>query len=332
MSVFGPKQVEELILGNAVATEGTVNDFIATASDKEIKALAVDGGVAAEGKKFYLLQKTSGDAGKGLNFEYSDRVDPKKIDKIILKEYAPEVQKEVTISGFTNVQADTLYAVNVRLYNESGALSTENFRVISGYYQTGPSITGVTAATIRDGVQASLQAELDSRGGNEFVLSTGADTLIITGKEQVANPSKDIGAMIQFDVTCKTLQKGDDYNQGLLTAATTVQPYSGNGTGKYAVNLEWFTKGYKYSPLRDMDPLGFDSPMYANPAGLYNAIHIKYFSDRNSPGVEVQEKVLTILVEKAADDAASNAPTNAVLADIRSFVDDAIVPADLAVV
>jgi hypothetical protein len=332
MSVFGPKQVEELILGNAVATEATVADFIATASEKEIKVLANDGGAAAEGKKFYLLQKTGGDASKGLNYEFSDRVDPKKIDKIILKEYAPEVQKEVTISGFTNVQADTLYAVNVRLYNESGALSTENFRVISGYYQTGPSVTGVTAADIRDGVKAALDTELESRGGNEFVTSVSGDDLVIAGKVQVANPSKDIGAMIQFDVTTKTLQKGDDFNQGLLVATTTVAPYVGNGTGKYAVNLEWFTKGYKYSPLRDMDPLGFDSPMYANPNGMYNAIHVKYYTDRNSPGVEVQEKVLTILVEKAADDAASNAPTNAVLADLRAFCDDAIVPSDLAVV
>ena len=333
MSVFGPKQVEELILGNAIATEATVTDFIASASDKEIKALAVDGGAAAEGKKFYLLQKTGGDAAKGLNYEFSDVVNPKKIDKVIVKEYKPEVQKEVTITGFANVQANTLYAVNIRLYNESGSLSTENFRVISGYYQTGPSVTGLVAADIRDGVKKSLEVELESRGGNEFVVTASGDDLVIAGKPQVANPAKDIGAMIQFDVTTKTLQKGDDFNQGLLVATTTVQPYSGNGTGKYAVNLEWFTKGYKYSPLRDMDPLGFDSPMYANPAGLYNAVHIKYFSDRTSPGLETQDKVLTILVEKAADDAASNAPTNALLADLRTFIGgNAVVPADLAVV
>lgn len=334
MSVFGPKQVEELIIGNAVATETTVSTFVATASDKEIKVLANDGGAAAQGKKFYLLQKTGGDAAKGLDYEFSDSIDPKKISRIVAKAYAPEVQKQVTVSGFTNVQADTLYAVNIRLYNEGGSISSENFRIISGYYQTGPSVTGVTATTIRDGVKASLEVELESRGGNEFVLSTGVDTLIITGAVQTANPSKDIGSMIQFDVICKTLQKGDDYNQGLLTPATTVQPYVGNGTGKYAINLEWFTKGYKYSPYRDMDPLGFDAPFYANGNGIYNTIHVMYFNDRNSPGVEIQERVLTILVEKAADTAPNNAATNSVLTDLRVFVgtNGVAVPANFPVV
>ena len=331
MSVFGPKQVEELILGNAVATETKVADFIASASEKEIKVLAVDGGVAATGKKFYLLQKTGGNAAKGLNYEFSDAVNPAKVDKVILKEYAPEVQKVVTVTGFDNILANTLYAVNIRLYNESGSLSSENFRIISGYYQTGKSVTGVTAADIRDGVLKTLEIELESRGGNELdVAASGAD-LTITSQYQPTNPAKDVGAQIQFDVTTKVLEAGDDFNQGLLVATTTVQPYPGNGTGKYAVNLEWFTKGYKYSPYRDMDPLGFDSPYYANPAGMYNAIHVKYFSDRTSPGLETQDKVLTILVEKAADDAASNAATNAVLADLRAF-GVANVPADLAVV
>ena len=331
MSVFGPKQVEELILGNAVAAEATVDTFIASAPEKSINAVAADGGVAESGKKFYLLQKTSGDALKGLNYEFSDIVDPKKVDKVILKTYKPEVQKEVTISGFDNIIANTLYAVNVRLYNESGSLSTENFRVISGYYQTGPSVTGVTADTIRDGVKKTLELELESRGGNEFVVTAGAGTLVIAGKYQDnKHPGKDVGAQIQFDVTTKVLERGNDYNLGLLIATTTQNAYPGNGTGKYAKNLEWFTKGYKYSPLRDMDPLGFDSPMYANPAGMYNAVHIKYFSSRTSPGLETQDKVLTILVEKAADDLASNAETNELLARLRAF-GVANVPADLAV-
>ena len=50
--MFGPNQVGELIVGNAVATETTVADFIATASDKEIKLLSKDGTAPTAGKPF----------------------------------------------------------------------------------------------------------------------------------------------------------------------------------------------------------------------------------------------------------------------------------------
>ncbi len=67
---------------------------------------------------------------------------------------------------------------------------------------------------------------------------------------------------------------------------------------------------------------------------MYNTIHIKYFSDRQSPTVEKQQKVLTILVDKITDVDASNAITNLVLADLRTIMPNAtyfsIVPAALA--
>lgn len=331
MSIFGTNQVEEVIIGNAVATEATVADFIATASTKEIKALATDGGAAAEGKLFYLLQKTTGNAAKGLDYEFSDRINPKKIERITLKEYAPEVQKAVTVTGFDgNVLANTTYAVSIRLYNESGSLSSENFRVISGYYNTGSSVAGVTATIIRDSIVASLNKELESRGGSEFVISqSDAPTAItITGQEQSVSVGKDEGRQIEFDVIAKVLDNLND-NLGLLVVAVDAQNYPGNGTSKQVINKEWFVKGFKYSPYRDMDVLGFDSPYYADAAGIYNGIIVTYKSDRISPTVEEQKKSLIIFVQKPTNDNVGNAGTNAVLADLRLFCDDAIVPADL---
>lgn len=334
MSIFGTNQVEEVIIGNAVATEATVADFIATATAKEIKALAADGAAAAEGKLFYLLQKTGGDAAKGLDYEFSDRINPKKIERITLKEYAPEVQKAVTVTGFDgNVLANTTYAVSIRLYNESGSLSSENFRVISGYYNTGSNVSGVTATIIRDSIVASLNLEIASRGDSEFVV-TQADaptSITITGKYQGVVAGRDIGAQIEFDVTAKVLDNLND-NLGLLAVAVDAQNYPGNGTGKQVTNKEWFVKGFKYSPYREMDVHGFDTPYYVNGAGIYNGIIITYKSDRISPTVEEQKKSLIVYLAKPSDDLAGNAGTNAMLADIRLFVDDAIVPADLAVV
>ena len=72
--MFGPNQVGELIVGNAVATETTVATFVSGASDKEIKVLSKDGTVVTAGKPFHVLQSTSGSAAKGLNFEFSDKI------------------------------------------------------------------------------------------------------------------------------------------------------------------------------------------------------------------------------------------------------------------
>lgn len=332
MSIFGTNQVEGVIIGNAVATEATVKDFLATASEKEIKALANDGGAAGEGKLFYLLQKTGGNDAKGLDFEFSDRIDPKRIERITLKEYAPEVQKAVTVAGFDgNVLADKTYAVNVRLYNESGSLSPENFRVISGYYTTGSDVSGVTATDIRDGVVASLNSELESRGANEFVVTTGETptSITITGAYQKVVAGKIEGRQIEFDVTTKVINQEQE-NLGLLTVTVDQENHPGNGTAKQVINKEWFVKGFNYEPYRGMAyPVDFDTPMYANASGIYNAVIITYKSARISPSVEEQQKVLVIFVEKPTNDNAGNVATNDLLADLRLFCDDAIVPADL---
>jgi len=337
MSIFGTNQVEDLIIGNAIATETDVATFIATATAKEIKALANDGGAAAEGKLFYLLQKTGGSAAKGLDYEFSQAINPKQIERITLKEYAPEVRKAVTIAGFdTNVVADATYVVSIRLYNESGSLSTENFRIISGYYTTGADVTGVTAGDIRDGIVAGLNVELNSRGMGEFIISQAdAPTeLTITGAYQDVVAGKIEGRQIEFDVTSKVLLEASGSNQGMLTVTVDQYNHPGYGTSKLVVNKEWFIKGFKYSSYREMAyPANFDTPYYVDQAGKYNAVIITYKSSRTSPTVEEQKKSLLIFAQKPTDDAAGNAGTNTLLADLRVFIgSNADVPADLAVI
>ena len=337
MSVFAPSQVEELIIGNAVATETTVPTFIATASDKEIKVLSADGSAPTLGKDFKLLQKTAGDSAKGLNYEFSDVIQADKVDKVILKTYAAEVQKAVTVSGFTgNVVAETTYAVELRLYNDGGTLSPENFATVTGYYVTGASVVGITDQIIQDGIIASLNANLTKRGAFEVVVATvNANSFTITGKAQTVVPGKITGRQIEFDVTAKQFLNSSilHENLGLLTVTVNAQNYPGAGTGKYAVNLEWFTKGYKYEVYRQTSfPADFNTPYYASIGGVYNVIHIKYFSERQSPTVEKQNKVLTILVDKVVDNLANNAATNAVLADLTTILGAAKVPAALAVI
>jgi hypothetical protein len=339
--MFGPNQVGEIMIGNAVATETTAQAFVASADNKELKVVSGNGAAVAANVPFKVLQKTAGDAGKGLNYEFSDIVDPKFVEKVTLATYAAEVQKQVTIAGFTgNVLANTTYEVEVRLYNDGGSLSPENFAVIQGFYVTGATIAAETATTIRDGLLNSLRKNLIKRGDSEFVTATtAAPGFTIAGKFQNVVPGKIEGRQIEFDVTVKVFQNVQDLTQpnqnlGLLTAVVNTVNNTGNGTGKYVVNYEWFVKGMKYDPARQVGyPADFNTPYYGSLTGVYNLINIKYYTPRVETLVERQYKSLTIAIDKVTNTLANNAATNAILTSIRTAVGtNAIVPANLAVV
>lgn len=330
MSVFGPNQVEEPIIGNAAAAETTVADFIASASDQEIAVLGAGGGAVAALENFKLLQKTA--AG----YEFSDVVKPSKVDKVILAEYAAAVEKSVSVAAFAPLAADHTYAVEVRLYNDGGTLSPENFAVITGYYVSGasaPSATDVSA-----GIVASINANLTRRGGSEItVTDAGAGVITLVGQVQTVVPGKITGKQIEFEVTAKVFDNAAINHTNIATNLVTIVSESnpGVGTGAYAVNLEWFAKGYKYEVYRQTGyPADFNTPYYASIAGVYNVIHIKYYDDRISPTVEKQPKVITILIDKVTDVLANNAATNTILGDIRTALTGTAVsvPADLAVI
>lgn len=336
MSIYGPNQVEELIIGNAVAAETTLATFIASASDKEIKILSADGSAPAAGQDFKVFQKTAGSAAKGLNYEFSDVIKADKVKEVILKTYTAETQKSVSVAAFAPLAANHTYAVEVRIFQDGGSLSPENFATVTGYYVSGA--VAPTAAAVQAGILASLNANLTKRGANEVTaVDGGADEIDIAGIAQTVVPGKITGRQIEFDVTAKVFNNASLTHTNIATNGVTVNTVNnpGVGTGKYAQNLEWFTKGYKYEAYRQTGfPADFTErvPVYASAAGVYNVIHIKYFDDRNSPTVEVQEKVLTILVDKVSDILANNAATNAVLDDLQLILGAANVPADLATV
>lgn len=320
MSVFGTNQVEELIIGDAVASETTVATFIASASDKEIKVLSADGSAPAAGEDFQVLQKTAD------GYEYTQKIKAGEVDKVVLKEYVAEVQKSVTAT-VDSATANTTYAVEVVVY---GDISRENFDIVSGYYTTGSSAPTVTV--IRDGLIASLQSNFTKRGNDEVVISANStDSIDIVGKEQVVVVGKKQGRQIDFTVKGKSFVEGAivQENTGLVSVAVNNENNPGAGTGKYAVNLEWFLNGFKYDVYREVAyPANFVGTQYASLGTAYNAIHIIHYNTRKSTIQENQRRVTTILVERA--NLAGNAVTNSVLADLRTVLGAANVPADLA--
>jgi hypothetical protein len=335
--MFGPNQVGEVMIGNAAATETTATTFVATASDKELAVVSRDGTAAAAGKPFFVLQKATEAEG---GIEFSDTVNPRYIDKITVKAYEAEVLGSLKVDGFTAtgaVAAKRTYEVEIRVEN---ALSPENFDIIPGYYVTGQVIGSDTATTIRDGIIVSLNKNLARRGGNEFTVAASGTGISVTEQYQPNDPGRNEGRKLLFSVTGKVFENvptnGQGGNLGYLTTTVLATAYPGNGTGKFATNYEYFCKGYKYDANREVGwPANFAgrTPYYAVSTGIYNTIQIKYFMPRNETSVERQYKVMTILVQKAADTLANNAATNTLLTSIRTASSAYVtVPANLAVV
>jgi len=331
MSVFGPNQVEEPMIGNAAAAETTIATFIASASDQELAVLGAGGGAVAALEPFKVLQKADAIPG---GYEFSDTVIPSKVEKVILATYSAEVNKDVSVSAFAPLAANHTYAVEVRLFNDGGTLSPENFATITGYYVSGAAVP--TATDVSAGIVASLNANLTKRGGSELtVVDAGAGVITVAGQAQTVVPGKITGRQIEFEVIAKVFDNAALVGQeNLATNSVTVNNENnpGVGTGKYAVNLEWFAKGYKYEVYRQTGyPADFATPYYANISGIYNVIHLKYKQDRISPSVEEQPKVLTILIAKPTDDNPGNVDTNTILGDIRTALTGTgvSVPADL---
>lgn len=332
-----PNQTGEIMIGNAVATETTVPTFIASASDKELKVLSKDGTNVAAKKPFYVLQKADGIPG---GFEFSDKVDPKYVEKVTVTAYSPEVLGSYKVDGFNTagvVAAKRTYEVEVRLEDQ---LSPENFTLIQGYYVTGQIIGSDTATTVRDGVLKSLNKNLANRGADEFTAVADGTGILITEQFQPNRVGRDTGRKLRFTVKGKVFENvptnGNSSNLDVLTVTQVVAPKPGNGTGKWVTNAEYDLKGFKYDPSREYGfPANFGNltPTYASGAGLYNLIHIKHYMPRTETSVERQYKVLTIAIDKGTDTLANNANTNAILTSIRTAVDTyATVPANLPVV
>jgi hypothetical protein len=335
--MFVPSQTGEILIGNAVATETTVPTFIASASDKELKVLSKDGTNVAAKKPFYILQKADAIPG---GFEFSDKVDPRYVEKVTVTTYSPEVLGAYKVDGFNTagvVAAKRTYEVEVRLEDQ---LSPENFTTIQGYYVTGQVLGSDTATTVRDGVLLSLNKNLSNRGADEFTAVADGTGILITEQYQPNRVGRDEGRKLRFTIKGKVFENvptnGNSSNLDLLTVVQTVAPKPGNGTGKWVTNAEYDLKGFKYDPSREYGfPANFGNltPTYASGSGLYNLIHIKHYMPRTETSVERQYKVLTIAVDKGTDTLANNANTNAILTSIRTAVDTyATVPANLPVV
>lgn len=320
--MFGPRQVGEIMIGNTVASESTINTFIANAADKSLTVLSVDGTNVAANKPFKVFQKATNAKG---SFEFSDTVIPKNVEYVRVTAYTPEVAGVYKVDGFNTAGAVAInrtYEVRLKLIN---GISPENWEDIAGYYVTGLVLGTDTATTVRDGVMKSLQKSLNYRGMDEFKLAIDGTGFTITEVLQDNTPGKDPGRKLRFEITASVFEMGNlnglGGNLGVLSVAEVTAPKAGSGTGKWVTEYEWFAKGYKYDENRyggyPADFMG-RVPFYGSKSGMYNVITLGYYSTRTETLVERQWKELQIVVAKATDTLANNANTNTLLGKINT--------------
>lgn len=321
------RQVGEILIGSAVASETNTSDFVANATNGDLQVFHANGGAPVQGEPFKIYMKTS-NPNNGTGYEWSSVIDPNKVEKITLAEYVPETQKsdKVTVTK----EDSTTYIIEIRLYNPNGVLSPENFELISGYYMTGAS-TSDTADIIAAGLRKSLDNTLKRRGDSEFTISGATNEVIITSKEQALIPGKMDGSPLRYDIRVKTVANSSirEEDTGKLVLSSVAAGNTGKGTGKQVVTKEWFAKGFGYDVYRGTAyPADLDPPYYASATGMYNMIVINHYTERTSPTLERQYKSVTLAVAKAVNNPASNVDTNLLLADLRKVMNS--VPADLA--
>lgn len=308
MSVFGTNQVGEIIVGKTYAAEADIVDFIDNAVDGDIQVLSGDSSAVAAGKPFKILQKAANAAG---GIEYTEVIDPQHINSVSAVAYTAPVARSLKVSGFTGtVRANATYEVFIRLLNDGGSLSPENFRMIPAFYVTPEDVTGLTFTTILNSLKADLDKALSRESNNLFTIAvdTGAGELSVTAGNTPFVLGKKDGRPVEFYLQAAVKSNGSTTQQSGtfypdLTVETVAAGNPGVGTGNQIANLEWCRKGEKYSRYRELGyPANFDTPYNADPASTYHVVTISYYKPRNYTNVEKQHRTLTIAVQNADQD------------------------------
>tara|TARA_R110000772_G_scaffold8692_1_gene28788 strand:- start:1198 stop:2205 length:1008 start_codon:yes stop_codon:yes gene_type:complete len=305
MSVIGANQVGHILIGATYHGNSDISDFITNAGNKALQVVSKDSASLQAGP-FQILQKAS-DMAAG--FKYSEVINPSKIGKITVKAFTAASSRQVKVSGFSGtVRGNVTYQVFIRLYNDGGSLSPENFRFINGFYVTPQDASALTFADVLAGLKASLDGALSREYNSSFVITTNASELIVeAGNTEFVLGVKD-GRPVEFDLQAAVRDNGGDNTVSDARyddlAVELVQAGSaGSGTGNAVANLEWARVGQEGNKYRLVGyPANFREIYHADPTLTYHVVNISYYEDRTSTIVERQYRVIQIAVENVDQD------------------------------
>jgi len=321
MSVFGGNQVGEIIVGKTYGDESDLVDFMQNGTDGDVQIFSGDGTAVSEGP-FKVLQKADGSIG---GIEYTEVIDPKTITSLKTAKYKAPVQRQLKVTGFTGTpRENATYEVFIRLYNDGGTLSPENFRQIPAFYVTRENDT---FTDILNGLKSNIDKTLQRESNTLFnvTVDTGNGEFIVEGNNVSFVLGKKDGRPVEFDLQAVVRANGNSSNvtgnyYNDLTVETVEAGDPGSGTGNQVANLEWFLKGNKYDRYRTVGyPNNFDTPYVVNPGSTYHIVNISYFKEREYTNVEKQHRFAYFVFENADQDGAG-AGTN--FTAVNSFIND----------
>lgn len=321
MSVFGGNQVGEIIVGKTYGDEADLVDFMTNGTDGDVQIFSGNGTAVSEGP-FKVLQKTDSAVG---GIEYTEVINPSNITSIKAEAYRAPVQRELKVTGFTGtVRVNATYEVFIRLYNDGGTLSPENFRQIPAFYVTRE---GDTFEDILNGLKTNIDKTLARESSNLFnvTVDTAAGEFIVSGNNVPFVLGVKDGRAVEFDLQAVVRSNGSFSNPSGnyfddLTVETVQAGDQGSGTGNQVANLEWFLKGNKYSRYRDVAyPNNFNTPYVVNPGSTYHIVNVSYFKEREYTNVEKQHRY-TYFVFEAADQDGAGAGTD--FTAVNAFIND----------
>lgn len=308
MSVIGVKQVGHLLIGSTYNGDPDFSNF-SSADDKALQVISKDSTTLKKGP-FKIFQKANSTPG---GFEFSEIINPDNIEVLSVVKYKAPVNRTVKVTGFTGtVRGNVTYEVFIRLLNDGGSLSVENYRHILGAYVTPQDVTGITFTDVLNGIKANLDKTLSREYNSDFTITvnTGAGELSVEGGSRDFVLGKKDGRPVEFDLIAAVRDNGGDSTVSDTRyddlSVVVVQPGdAGTGTGNQVANLEWARAGEKGDRYRMIGyPNNFDTKYYANPGSTYHIVNIAYFEDRKYTNVERQYRVLQVAVENADQDGA----------------------------
>ena len=287
--------INEIILGNAVAAETTIDAFKATASLGEIGVFTKDGTAVAAGKPFVFAQKTAD------SIFVSDVIYPDSVKNYTVAADAVEVAKvmEVTPPAAADIVVGSDYILRIHIF-EHGSLSIEDTYLKFATYRP---VTGDTEEEVVDGLIASLNRNFSREPGATatdnplFTFSrsgSGATSkLVITQKLQPYVRGKKFGRVNPFDVFAEF---GDlDPVKGTVTT----EYFPGTGTGKQIAKMEYDLRKNRGDIYGDQGwPLTFPVVTRADEGAGYNVLTLVH--SRGHEGfnpVNMRKQVVVAITE-----------------------------------
>lgn len=320
-NVIGVK-IGHLLIGSTYHGDSDFSDFQQNAVDKSLQVVSKDSKTLKKGD-FKIFQKATNVPG---SLEFSEVINPDNIEVITATKYTAPVNRVVEVQGFSGtVRGNVTYEVMIRLYNDGGTLSPENYRHINAYYVTPQDASGLTFADVLAGLKENLEKSLARESNGLFTISTTANTFVVEGNSTSFVLGIKDGRPVEFDLQAAVRDNGgnstvSDYRYDDLTVVVTAPGNSGTGTGNQVANLEWYAAGIKGDKYRLIGyPNNFNTVYFADPSKSYNMINIVYFEARNYTSVERQYRVLQIAVDNADQDGAG---TGTALTAINALIND----------